>query len=329
MTFKRETIMTTLNMLDRIGHSYPSKDSAIVQIVSFISVVMDLSTPGDLQRDLSFSAYPSLSHCNGPTRRWMVTRKFAFVFFLLHRIWQTIDALLLAEPQTPQFDGKIEGARGICFAVALGHVSEASLRPNFAMESVIDGIPGAFISGRHNPGLESLFETIPDLPLPTLDALKRGLHQFGKLCQALIQDDTVMLLIDSLKIRDPLTYSAIVLEELSRCADGVIRTVFYSGITTTIESEITISFQLEIPRQLRTRRSMRIMCPSETGPAVFWNSVFREQQQAMLGGRTGVISKASRRPNEPTGAGARLLEFRLGPHGVEFRCPAMNVMAHV
>jgi hypothetical protein len=140
---------------------------------------MELAPCDDLQRELNFTAYPSLSYAKDPTRRWIVSRKLAWAFSLFHQIWQTVHAVLQARPATQQFDGKIEGAHGISFAVALGHVSEASLRPDFAIDAVIEGIPTAFTSGRHHPGLDSLFEGLDDLPMPTLEALKRGLQQFA------------------------------------------------------------------------------------------------------------------------------------------------------
>jgi hypothetical protein len=62
----------------------------------------------------------------------MILQKIAKVVHLFYLISQTIDALLQAQPANQQFDGEIEGARGFCVAVALGQVSEASLKPNFA-----------------------------------------------------------------------------------------------------------------------------------------------------------------------------------------------------
>jgi hypothetical protein len=320
MVFKRESTATTLEMLNRIGRSCPQKDTAVLQIIEFISVIMQLTPSEPLQRQLHFRTYPSLAYRADTTRRWRVSQKIALAIYLFHVIWRTADALLRAQPPIHQFDGKIEGARGIFFAVALGHVSEASLRPDFAYEAVTEGIPAAFISGRHNPGLEALFEGLDELPLPNLDAFKRALHQFGKLCQTLIADDLTIWLIDAYKVPEEHNYQALVLEALSKG-------VFYSGITESDEDQIVLNLQIEAPRDLRTRRSMRILCPPDLGPTVFWNSLFRDQQQSMLTGRNGVLAKAAKRQVDRTGLGERSLEFRLGPHGVEFRGPGNNVMA--
>jgi hypothetical protein len=249
----------------------------------------------------------------------MVSRKLAAAFHEFYQIWQTVNALPTARPPANQFDGNVEGARGIDFAVALGHVSEASLRPSFAHEAVTDGIMAAFVSGRHSPALEALFDGLGDLPLPNLDAFKLAVHHFGKLCQALVADERTMLLIDALKIDEADKYRALVLERLS---DGV----YFSGTTEARDDEIELNLQIEIPRALRTRRPMRLISQPDFGPMVVWDSVAKEQQMLLITGRTGVIAKAAKRPTERSSLGERTLEFRLGPRGVEFRGPGTNAM---
>jgi hypothetical protein len=319
MVFKRDSVKITLEMLNRIGRTFPHRDTAVAHITEFLSVLLELKPREPLQRELSFRAYPCLLAPADSPRRWMISRKMATAFHMFYQIWQTIDALLSAQPPTNQFDGGIEGARGISFAVALGHISEASLRPNFAQDAVIEGIPTAFVSGRHNPGLEALFEGLGELPLPNLDALKHAVHTFGKLCQALIADDLTVNLIEAFKIDEPDKYRALTLELLS---DGV----FYSGTTEPLEATIVLHLQIQIPRGLRTRRPMRLLCPSDLGPIVAWQSAIKDQQTALITGRNGIIAKASKRATDRSSIGDRTLEFRLSPRGVEFRGPGTNIM---
>jgi hypothetical protein len=68
--FKRKSARITIEMMKHIGKTYSSKDTSILQIVSFIAVVMQLD-PCD---DLSFTVYPSLSYISDLTRRWIITR---------------------------------------------------------------------------------------------------------------------------------------------------------------------------------------------------------------------------------------------------------------
>jgi hypothetical protein len=117
-------------------------------------------------------------------------------------------------------DGKVEEGHRISLAVALGHVSETNLRPHFVIDAVTGGIPPAFTSGRDNPGLDALFEELEGmplpLPLPTHEASRRGLQQFVKLCQALVDDDSTSLLIEAFKVPSNDKYYALVLEGLSK-----------------------------------------------------------------------------------------------------------------
>jgi hypothetical protein len=216
--FKRESVGITMEMMKHIGKTYLLKDTSVLQIVSFIAVVMQLDPCEDLRRQLSCTVDASLSYISDLTRRWIITRKLAWAFSLFHEIWQTINAVLDTQPMTQQMDGKVEGGHGISLAVALGHVSETNLRPDFVIDVVTEGIPPAFTSGRHNPGLDALFEGLErmPLPLPTHEALRRGLQQFVKLCQALVDDDSTSLLIDAFKVPSNDKYYALVLEGLSK-----------------------------------------------------------------------------------------------------------------
>jgi hypothetical protein len=183
----------------------------------------------------------------------------------------------------------------------------------------VDAIPTYLATSRQNHGLETLFEGLEDRPFPNLEALKRAIRQLIKGARNLAANELSQVLIDALKIPEFEKCEAVVLERISGKA-------FYSWKTEDGESMVVLDLRLEIPRQLRTKRGMKAIYPPEHGPVLFCNWYLGDQQNRIMTARNGPLAKAAKRQMESQ-CGIRTLQFRFGPHGVEFRAPRTNIMS--
>jgi hypothetical protein len=320
MVFEKEMVKVTIEMLNRISRAANSKDISLGTVTDFILGLLRLKDLDPLTHTLTFSMCRSITTLDAARqKRWMVSGRIARTMQLFYLIVQTVDVLLQAQPPNQQFDGRVEGARGICFAVALGHVSDASLKPNFAYEAVVGAIPAYFANSRPNPALEGLFEGLDDRPFPNIEAFKRGVQQFIKEAQHLAVHEFSQLLMDAMKIFETDKYEAVVLERLSK-------KVFYSGTTEVQETQVVVNLRPEVPLALRMKRQARIFCSPEIGPCEVWSSYFEDYQINAITHKSSPVAKAMKRQTG-TRSGMRSLAFRFGPGGVEFRGPGTNVIS--
>lgn len=321
LEFAEEALQHTLDMLRKVVKQTYAKDVQMFEtILDFLHVILSLKEPDPLQRAITFSAYPSMEVKPDGKRKWVLSQKQVQVIQLFQVISQTVGTLLKSQPAAQEVSEDVEGARGLRYAVALGHVTEAVLRPNFAYEAIMEGLPQFIATGRHNPGLESLFEGPEDVILPNSEALKRAISHLIRLCENITVDETSQLLIEAVKCSDDDDYYAIALEKLSG-------KLYYTALADAAPGSVCLMLKIHVPRQLITRRSMKIVNTKDSGPVLIWNSYFADHQARVLTAKNTNLSKASKRAVEPR-TGDRSLEFRFCEHGVEFRGPGVNVMAH-
>ena len=290
-------------------------------VVEFINVILGMKEPEPLQKVIAFTAYPSLKSKSEGRRKWLLSQKQVQVMQLIQNISQTITILMNSQSSTEEVSASVEDARGLRYAVALGHVPEAVLRPNFAQEAVMEALPQFVATGRHNPGLESLFEGPEDLPLPNSEALKRAINHLIRLCEKLALDESSQLLLEAVKCPEDEDYYAITLEKLSG-------KIYYTATSENVDGTIRLTLNIQLPRQLKTRRSAQIINHMGTNAVLVWDSYYADHQTRMLTAKNTSLYKASKQTMGPR-TGQRNLEFRFGPHGVEFRGPGVNITGHI